>query len=118
MILSYTRGWVVALFTSFLGYLIWADLLVISTEALAILIWAFSFVLWYDFFSMMLTLRQERKLAEEWNKEAEERERLMASEYLGGMPTEQKEHIVSDILMDQKIARDKELGKTEPWSGQ
>lgn len=64
---AFIRRWVAALFASIVGVLVLLETITISTEALAILILMFAFVLWYDFFENVIVLRNERRRAEEWH---------------------------------------------------
>lgn len=55
------RHWIMALFTTILGFLIVFDEVVVSTHALALLVLAFSLVLWYDLFYSYIQIRHAQK---------------------------------------------------------
>lgn len=93
MIRSYTRGWVMALFMTFVGCLIWQEAIVLSTHAWAILVLLMAFVLWYDVFANAMMIREEKKMAEKWNKEML-------------------------VLREQEKKDENPDEQTEPWSGQ
>lgn len=61
--------WLLALVVSLVGFLLIFDQMYISEDAWAFLVLAGAAVLWYDYFSFLLRLRHETKMAKQWKEE-------------------------------------------------